>query len=167
MPPPSPIDLRSPVLVGVGVASDDAEPVELMARALLGAAADAGSTRILGAIDRMAVPQGNWAYPDPARLVADRVGARECRTHLVELGIPQQSLINQAMRAILEGRSQVAVIIGGEAKRRSQQAERSGRTVEETPQPGVRPDVVEQRPGPSWSPSRWPPACGTLSSSTP
>ncbi len=123
-----------------------------MARALLGAAADAGSTRILGAIDRMAVPQGNWAYPDPARLVADRVGARECRTHLVELGIPQQSLINQAMSAILEGRSQVAVIIGGEAKRRSQQAERSGRTVEETPQPGVRPDVVEQRPGPLLEP---------------
>ena len=102
---------------------------------------------MLGAIDRMAVPQGNWAYPDPARLVADRVGATGCRTHLVELGIPQQSLINQALRSIVEGRSQVAVIVGGEAKRRSQRAERNGRTAEETPQPGAVPDVFEQRPG--------------------
>jgi acetyl-CoA C-acetyltransferase len=145
--PRRPIDPRSPVLIGVGVASDDAEPVELMARALVAAADDAGSTKMLGAIDRMAVPQGNWAYPDPARLVADRVGATGCRTHLVELGIPQQSLINQALRSIVEGRSQVAVIVGGEAKRRSQQAERNGRTAEETPQPGAVPDVFEQRPG--------------------
>ena len=147
VPPRSPIDQQSPVLIGVGVASDDAEPVELMARALVAAATDAGSTRILGAIDRMAVPQGTWAYPDPARLVADRVGATGCRTHLVELGIPQQSLINQALIAILEGRSQVAVIVGGEAKRRSQRAERNGRTAEETPQPGVVPDVFQTRPG--------------------
>jgi acetyl-CoA C-acetyltransferase len=147
VPSGSPIDPQSPILVGVGVASDDAEPVELMARALVAAAADSGSTSILGAIDRMAVPQGNWAYPDPARLVADRVGASGCRTHLVELGIPQQSLINEALRAILEGRSDVAAIVGGEAKRRSQQAERSGRPAEETPQPGVVPDVFQRRPG--------------------
>ena len=31
------------------------------------------------AVDRIAVPQGSWAYPDPARLVADRVGAAEAR----------------------------------------------------------------------------------------
>jgi acetyl-CoA C-acetyltransferase len=147
VPRTNPLDPRTPVLVGVGVASDDVEPAELMARAVVAAAHDAGSTSVLGAIDRMAVPQGNWAYPDPARLVADRVGAAECRTHLVELGIPQQSLINEALAAILGGGSDVAVIVGGEAKRRSQRAERSGQTADETPQVGVVPDVFHRRRG--------------------
>jgi acetyl-CoA C-acetyltransferase len=145
--PPTTLDPRTPVLIGVGVASDDREPAELMAMALVAAAEDAGSTRILGSVDRIAVPQGNWAYPDPARLVADRVGATQARTHLVELGIPQQSLINEALGAILEGSCDVAVIVGGEAKRRSQHAERSGRPVLETPQPGSVPDVLQRRPG--------------------
>jgi acetyl-CoA C-acetyltransferase len=144
---PTTLDPRSPVLIGVGVAADDVEPAELMAMALVAAAEDAGSTSILGSVDRIAVPQGNWAYPDPARLVAERVGATRARTHLVELGIPQQSLINEALAAVLDGSSEVAVIVGGEAKRRSQQAERSGRPVQETPQPGVVPDVLQQRTG--------------------
>ena len=129
------------------MAADDVEPAELMAIALVAAAEDAGSTSILGSVDRIAVPQGNWAYPDPARLVADRVGADNARTHLVELGIPQQSLINEALTAILEGNSDVAVVVGGEAKRRSQRAERSGRPVDETLQPGAVPDVFHRRPG--------------------
>jgi acetyl-CoA C-acetyltransferase len=144
---PTTLDPRTPVLIGVGVASDDAEPAELMAMALVAAAEDAGSTNILASVDRIAVPQGNWAYPDPARLVADRVGATRARTHLVELGIPQQSLINEALAAILEGSCDVAVVVGGEAKRRSQQAERSGRPAPETPQPGSGPDVFHRRPG--------------------
>jgi acetyl-CoA C-acetyltransferase len=144
---PTTLDPRTPVLIGVGVASDDAEPAELMAMALVAAAEDAGSTNILGSVDRIAVPQGNWAYPDPARLVADRVGATRARTHLVELGIPQQSLINEALGAILEGSCDVAVVVGGEAKRRSQHAERSGRPAPETPQPGSVPDVFHRRPG--------------------
>jgi acetyl-CoA C-acetyltransferase len=144
---PTALDPRTPVLIGVGVASDDAEPAELMAMALVAAAEDGGSTNILGSVDRIAVPQGNWSYPDPARLVADRVGATRARTHLVELGIPQQSLINEALAAILEGSCDVAVVVGGEAKRRSQQAVRSGRPVQETPQPGSVPDVFQRRPG--------------------
>jgi acetyl-CoA C-acetyltransferase len=147
MPRTTSIDPRTPVLIGVGVASDDAEPAALMAMALEAAAQDAGSTSALGAIDRIAVPQGNWAYPDPARLVAAHVGASRARTHLVELGIHQQSLINGALGAILEGSSDVAAIVGGEAKRRSQQAARHGRVADETPQPGAVPDEFHRRPG--------------------
>ena len=84
----APMDPRTPVLVGVGTASDHAEATELMTLALRDAASDAGVPEILEAIDRMAVPQGSWTYPDPARWVAEAVGAREVRTHLVELGIP-------------------------------------------------------------------------------
>ena len=45
-----------------------------MALALEAAAADAGAPSLLAAVDRIAVPQGTWSYPDPARLVADRLG---------------------------------------------------------------------------------------------
>ncbi len=147
MPKGRSIDPRTPVLVGVGVASDDAEPAELMARAVVAAAEDAGTTSILSDLDRIAVPQGNWAYPDPAALVADRVGADHAQTHLVELGIPQQSLINDVLAAVLAGTIEAAAIVGGEAKRRAQQAERNGTIATETAQPGVVPDVLHRRPG--------------------
>jgi acetyl-CoA C-acetyltransferase len=136
------IDPRTPVLIGVGTASDDAEATELMTWALQEAAWDAGAPEILGEIDRLAVPQGSWDYPDPGRLVADGVGGSEARTHLVELGIPQQSLINEALAAILDGSSEVAVVVGGEAKLWARNPDGA-----ETAQPGVVPDVIRRRTG--------------------
>ncbi len=138
------------MLVGLGRASDDAEATELMTRALMAAGADAGPPGVLAAIDRVAVPQGNWTYPDPARLVAAGVGARSARTHLVELGIPQQALIDDALVAIMAGRSEVAAVVGGEAMRWARGQALAGVGVEhiETSQPGTAPDVVQRRPGP-------------------
>lgn len=141
------LDPRTPVLIGVGTASDQAEPAELMARATEQAAADAGGPGLLQRVDRIAVPQGSWSYPDPARLVADRVGATQARTHLVELGIPQQGLINDALVAIQSGASELAVVVGGEAKRWARDVERSGGQATETDHPGVVPDVVHRREG--------------------
>jgi acetyl-CoA C-acetyltransferase len=140
------------VLVGVGRASADAEATELMARALEAAGADAGRARLVDRIDWVAVPQGSWTYPDPARLVAVQVGARSARTHLFELGIPQQTLINRALAAILSGESEVAAVVGGEAKRWMRGQELAGVTGAETTQPGAVPDVVHRRPGPLMEP---------------
>ena len=58
------LDPRTPVLVGVGTASDDAPATELMARALVAAGSDAGSSGLVAMIDRIAVPQGSWTAPD-------------------------------------------------------------------------------------------------------
>ena len=134
------VDPRTPVLVGVGTAAGAHEPAELMALAALAAAADAGAPALITAADRIAVPQGTWGYPDPARLVATRVGATEARTHLGELGVPQQTLVSQALRAIADGRSAVAVVVGGEARA---WARTDGST--ETVQPGAVPDLLEAR----------------------
>lgn len=142
-----PLDDRAPVLVGVGTASADAEATDLMARALVAAAEDAGSTGLLGEVDRIAVPQGSWAYPDPGRLVAGAVGAGRARTHLVELGIPQQHLVNQALAAIAAGESDVAVVVGGEAKRWARGTGPDGRPVAETMQEDATPDVLHRRAG--------------------
>ena len=151
-PAPGFLNPRTPVLIGVGTASADAEAVELMALATEAALRDAGG-RVLGsAVDRVAVPQGSWAYPDPARLVADRIGASGAVTHLVELGIPQQNLINEALAAILSGGSDVAVVVGGEAKRWVRDRQRAGLPPTETAQPGAVPDVLRQRSGPLLEP---------------
>jgi len=146
------LDPRTPVLVGVGTASFDAEASELMAEATRVALEDAGGHGLVADVDRVAVPQGSWAYPDPARLVADHIGANRASTHLVELGIPQQSLVNDALAAILSGASEVAVVVGGEAKRWVRDRERAGDPAIETAQPDTVPDVLRQRPGPLLEP---------------
>jgi acetyl-CoA C-acetyltransferase len=138
--------------VGVGTASDDAEAAELMTRATAAALDDAGGRGLAGDVDRIAVPQGSWTYPDPARLVAVGVGARRSATQLVELGIPQQSLINDALAAILSGASDVAVVVGAESKRWARDREKAGLDPTETPQDGAVPDVVRRRPGPLLEP---------------
>ena len=147
-----PIDPRTPVLVGVGTASADAEAVVLMAEATEAALADAGGHGLGRAVDRVAVPQGSWAYSDPAREVARRVGAARAVTQLVELGIPQQSLVNEALAAILSGGSEVAVVVGGESKRWVRDREKAGLPPTELPDPGMEPDTVRRRPGPLLEP---------------
>jgi acetyl-CoA C-acetyltransferase len=121
------------VLVGVGTCLDDAEAVELMVRATEAAGKDAGSAALLEAVQRVAVPRGTWSYTDPARIVAERTGAASAQTHLVDLGIPQQTLVNQALASILAGELDVALVVGAEAKaraaraaKRSQAADASG-----------------------------------------
>lgn len=143
--PAQPVDPRTPVLVGVGISRRSDEPYRLMEEAVVAAAADAGAPGLLGAIDRIAVPQGLWSYPDPARLVAAAVGAASARTHLGEIGVSQQTLVSQALRAVLAGASDVAVVVGGEARAWAKQAEAAGGRAEETGQDGVTPDVVHPR----------------------
>ncbi|MHB1776202.1 MAG: acetyl-CoA acetyltransferase [Acidimicrobiales bacterium] len=106
----------TPLLVGVGTASADAEPVALMTEALVAAAEDAGAGSLLAAIGRLAVPQGTWRYPDPARLVAEAVGARHAVTVLGELGVSQQTLVGGALSAVADGRCEVAAVVGADAR---------------------------------------------------
>jgi len=117
------VDPRTPVLAGVGTCLDDAEAAELMVRATLAAGDDAGpGESLLRALERIAVPRGTWSYGDPGRIVAERVGATAAKTHLIDLGIPQQTPINQALAAILAGEIDVALVVGAEAKARAARA---------------------------------------------
>lgn len=118
------MDPRTPVLVGVGSSFADAEAVELMTEAVVAAGADSGAPGLLGAVQRIAVPRGTWSYTDPARIIAERIGSPHATTVLVDVGIPQQTLIDEAMAAMLAGDLDVAVVVGGEAKARSARAQR-------------------------------------------
>ena len=58
-------------------------------------------------------------------------------------GIPQQTLLNDAHAAILDGTLDVALVVGGEAARRRAIAGRAGVPVVDTVQDGATPDDVQ------------------------
>ncbi|NRA06763.1 MAG: acetyl-CoA acetyltransferase [Myxococcales bacterium] len=140
---------RAPVLAGAAAVlqreSDPSralEPVDLMARALSLAARDAGAGDWLDRADAILVPRGFWNYPDPGRLVAERIGARRARSILTDVGILQTTLFAHAAELIASGRAEVVLVTGGEAKFRSRCAERSGHVATLSAQPGAEPDEV-------------------------
>jgi len=144
------LDPRTPVIAGVGVASQHVdepggglEALELMLTAARTAGYDTGVPAILGAVQRVAVARGLWEYTDPGRLIARRIGAAGARTVLVGTGIPQQTLLNDAHAAIRNGTLDVALIVGGEAARRAAIARRQGVTPVNTVQEGATPDELQ------------------------
>lgn len=127
------LDPRTPVLVGVGAIHervDDprqaSEPLDLMAAALERAALDAGHPGLLAAVDTIWTPRGFWTYSNPGRLLAERFGAANPRTVVAEIGVLQTTLLGAAARALAEGKSEIAMIVGGEARDRSARLRRLG-----------------------------------------
>ena len=154
---PLTVDPRTPVLVGVGAAqhraaagddpSEGPEPAELMCRAARAALADtaltdAGRGRLAATIVSVAVPVGTWSYADPARLVADDLGAAAASTIRVEIGVPQHTPVRVAAERILAGELDAAVVVGGEAKATQQRVVRAGGTPNEVDQGDVVADEV-------------------------
>ena len=137
------IDPLTPVLVGVSTAQraapePDLEPLDLMveaARGALGDAAGARSAELTARIGTIAVPEGNWAYPDPARLVARRIGAEAAATIRVEVGVPQHTPVRVALERIARGELDAALVVGAEAKASELAVTRAGGTVPFTAQP--------------------------------
>jgi acetyl-CoA C-acetyltransferase len=124
----------------VGTASANAPAVDLMTQACRTAALDAGAPTLLGAVNRVAVPQGSWSLPNPARMVAARLGADGARTYLCQIGVSQQEVIDDALDAIASGRAEVVLVVGGEARAFA----RNGGA--EADDPGPAPDVTLTRP---------------------
>jgi len=118
------------------------EACELMARAVEAAAADAGDRALIERASSIRVPRGSWLYADPGRLVADRVKAPGAKSILAEIGVMQQTLLSDACRAIGEGREEIAIVTGGEAKYREQTARRKGVVLSDTSQSEATPDLV-------------------------
>ncbi len=144
------IPANTPVLVGVGITEQRSQHPKrakeaycLMAEALQAAAVDAGSQQLLSDCELMMVPQGTWNYSDPARLIADKVGAINAKTVYAKVGILQQTLLGDACRRITEGEVEVAVVTGGEAKYRQLLADIQGIDIEETLQADVPDEVME------------------------
>lgn len=142
---------RIPVLVGAGMASqrfddpvegDDALGLMRLALERAGVDAGAGGPALLARVGEIIVPEGLWSLDDPGRLV---LGARspDARSVMAKVGILQQSLFTRAAQAIADGRVDVVVVCGGEAKWRALRAQIEGVAL---PDPeasgGSGPDVV-------------------------
>ena len=134
------------VLIGAGAADQRlADPgagfdtTELMTEALRVGLADCGVARLGPRIGWIGATRGLCQLPDAARRVGEAVGAQP-HTVAVDLGIPQQTLINLAFEAISSRRFEIAVVCGGETKHRTDVARRAGLELPGHDQDGLVPD---------------------------
>ena len=139
----------SPVLVGAAALSqrvedpaEALEPVELMTEATRRAAEDAGARALLSRADSIRVPRGFWPYPDPGRIIAERIGATSARTVIAEVGVLQTSLLGQAALDIANGSAEVVLIAGAEAKYRALRAQITGAKAPLLDQGNTEPDEI-------------------------
>lgn len=135
------------MLVGVAAVSqrledpaEAKEAVALMAEALVTAADDAGASSLIGRLDQVRVTKGTWGYSDPARWVADAVGANQARSFLADVGILQTAVMGDAAASIASGSADVVAVVGGEAKYRGLRASITGVDAPDTDQGDAQPD---------------------------
>ena len=154
------IDPRTPVVVGVGQASqrpadpgEATEPIDVLHRAADAAIADAGASRDL-AVDTIAIADMlSWRYPDPGALLGRRMGIDPKRTVLTTVGgNSPQLLVNTLAPMIAAGEANVVLIGGAECVYTRWRAKREPRTTlewtvaDDPPCPDV---VGDPRPGSS------------------
>ncbi|MCE2423623.1 MAG: acetyl-CoA acetyltransferase [Pseudomonadales bacterium] len=147
---------RTPVIVGVGQlvnrieSLDQAiEPLAMMMRAVYAAEADVRCPPFLDRVDSVRVVRGMWSYGNPAKVIAERIGAPGAQTMGTLIGGNQnQALLTHTAMEILAGKHDLVVITGAENGNSTGKARRAGIELPQTEVPG-RPDAVfgaEQRP---------------------
>ncbi len=143
------LDPRTPVLVGVAALrqreEDPAKALDaigLMAAALQRAGEDAGSPDLLTRADSIRAPRGFWGYPDPCRMLGERIGATSARTEVAEVGVLQTTLLGRAAADVAEGREDVVLLAGGEARHREARERQLGKTAPPTAEAGQEADTV-------------------------
>jgi acetyl-CoA C-acetyltransferase len=129
------LDPRTPVIVGAGqyllraaTVADGVEPIALIVEAVRAATADAGLAVVPAAVDSIGVVNVlSWRYRNPAWLLADRLGisAGELAVTTVGGNAPQ-ALVNRTAGEIAAGRTDLAILAGGEAWRTRMRVERQG-----------------------------------------
>jgi acetyl-CoA C-acetyltransferase len=141
LPAPDP---NTPVLVGVGQLLNRVEdldqaiePVEMMLRAGALAEADAGASGLLKQVQSVRVIRGLWRYQNPARLVAERIGAAGAQTVGTLFGGNQvQAVVNRSAASILAGELDLVLITGAENGFSHRRARKAGVRLPATDAPG-------------------------------
>ena len=147
----APEPARTPVILAIGevihrpVSTAEAlEPVELMAKALREAEADADGAALISQIDSLdLVAQITWPYADPVGRLCALLGVAPTRTVNESMGgeTPVRLLHEAALRIAL-GDSQLCAIVGGEAMHALAAAKKAGVMPDWTP-PAAPEDVVK------------------------
>ena len=136
---------NTPVLVGVGQflnRIDDLdqalEPLEMMLRAVALAERDTGVGDLLPKVRSVRVTRGIWSYENPARAIAERIGAAGAETVGTLIGGNQnQAVVNRTADDILAGRVDLVLITGAENGYSANKARKAGRELVQTKAPGT------------------------------
>jgi acetyl-CoA C-acetyltransferase len=135
---------NTPVLVGVGQllhrieSLDEAlEPLEMMLRVSRQAERDTGAGDLLRQVQSVRVIRGLWSYANPARFIAERIGAPGAQTVGTLFGGNQnQAVLNRTALSILAGELDLVLITGAEYGYSFNRARKEGVQVPLTETPG-------------------------------
>ena len=117
------LDPQSPCIIGIGRrtyhpdGSQAPEPLEMWEEACYLAAADSGNSTLLAKADLLGVVFcQSWQYDDPVGRLVERLGcadADQCYSGIG--GVVAQTLISDAAERMIEGKLDLAVLVGAEA----------------------------------------------------
>ncbi len=116
------LDRSTPVIVGVAQLEQRVEdprqgrePLDLMLDAALAAGEDSGAPALLGRADSVRVIRGVWSYRDPARAIAEKLGAAGAQSVGTGYGGNMvQAVLTHAAAGIQRGERDVVLIAGAE-----------------------------------------------------
>ena len=153
------VDYRTPIFIGVAQVEqreDDpsvaTEPLDLMVEAVRAAGEDCGNPKVLELADAVRVIRGIWGYGNPARQVAERIGASGAETGLTSLGGNYvQSMTNRSFLDIQSGKNEIVIVTGGECGRTQGRARKAGLELDWNPltrEPGASPTTRDDGAAP-------------------
>ena len=153
------VDDRTPIFIGVAQVEqreDDPsvakEPLDLMVEAVRAAGEDCGNLKVLELADSVRVIRGIWGYGNPARQVAERIGASGAETGLTSLGGNYvQSMTNRSFLDIQSGKNEIVIVTGGECGRTQGRARKAGLELDWNPltrEPGASPTTRDDGAAP-------------------
>lgn len=124
-----------PCIIGVAqktwrpVEGDAPEPMEQWVQMAHAAAKDAGKEDLVGAIDELDIIFSlSWNYDDAPAQLAEKLGIKSCNKKLSGLsGTSPQKFINEAAEQIITGKTQLALVVGGEALATKKKAKKEDR----------------------------------------
>ena len=127
------LDPRTPVIIGVGQRLQREDnplnalaPAPFMAEAVRAAVADAGLSSTPTPDSLVVVSFLSWKYANPATAVSHELGIEPGETVVTTMGgNTPQSLVNQTALDILNGRSELVILTGGETQRTKNRAKKA------------------------------------------
>jgi len=141
---------NTPVIVGVGQflnrlqdLEETLEPLEMMLRAMNLAEQDAGVGGLLEQVQSVRVIRGVWRYANPAKYLAQRIGAVAASgsagvqsVGTLFGGNQNQAVVNRTASSILAGELDLVVITGAENGYSAGKARKAGIKLDTTETPG-------------------------------
>jgi acetyl-CoA C-acetyltransferase len=135
---------NTPIIVGTGqvlnrieTLDEAVEPLRMMLQAVALAEQDTGVGDLLRQVQSVRVIRGVWNYANPAKYIAEQIGAPGAQTVGTLFGGNQnQAVVNRTASSILSGELDLVLITGAENGNSAGKARKAGAKIPLTPTPG-------------------------------